>query len=226
MIRLVVASREDQQGFFEKTATGRSLSLYDPTSYQLMLAPMNKVGLPLFYNKVIDYCKNDPGILVFMHDDIHLCDFHWMEQVRRSIEHFKVVGLAGCTRRVPKQSSWAFAGDGLTFDNALEHLSGVVGHGKGFHPDTISNFGPSKQHVKLLDGLMLIADSQTLHAHDLRFDEQFLFHFYDMDFCRQAEKKGISMGTWPISVVHESSGGFESQAWHEGYKKYLDKWVS
>jgi hypothetical protein len=34
------------------------------------------------------------------------------------------------------------------------------------------------------------------------------------------------MGTWPLSVVHESTGegGFGSDAWQLAYFKYLDKW--
>ncbi len=37
--------------------------------------------------------------------------------------------------------------------------------------------------------------SEILIARDLRFDRQFQFHFYDLDFCRQAEIKGVRMGT-------------------------------
>ena len=71
---------------------------------------------------------------------------------------------------------------------------------------------------------MLIADSATLIAHDLRFDPRFRFHFYDMDFCRQAELKGLRMGTWPISVVHKSGGSYGGPAWQESYRAYLDKY--
>ena len=55
-------------------------------------------------------------------------------------------------------------------------------------------------------------------ASGLRFDEQFDFHFYDLDFCRQAELKGMTMGTWPISVVHESGGAYGKPAWREAFE--------
>jgi hypothetical protein len=32
------------------------------------------------------------------------------------------------------------------------------------------------------------------------------------------------MGTIALSVLHESGGNFSSDAWVNGYKKYLDKW--
>ena len=57
-------------------------------------------------------------------------------------------------------------------------------------------------------GVMLVADSRRLIDTGLRFDPQFAFHFYEMDFCRQAELKGLRLGTWPISIVHESGGAY------------------
>ncbi len=82
---------------------------------------------------------------------------------------------------------------------------------------------PCKE-VKLLDGVLLIARSSTLLDHDLRFDPTFSFHFYDLDFCRQAELKGVKMGTWSISVIHESHGNFQSEAWRQAYSRYLAKY--
>jgi hypothetical protein len=32
------------------------------------------------------------------------------------------------------------------------------------------------------------------------------------------------MGTWPLSVIHESEGNFGGDAWRAAYKQYLDKW--
>ena len=75
-----------------------------------------------------------------------------------------------------------------------------------------------------MDGLFLAADSEVLNRAGVRFDEQFAFHFYDMDFCRQVEQKGLRMGTWPIAVVHESGGNFSSPGWREGYARYLQKY--
>jgi len=108
-----------------------------------------------------------------------------------------------------------------------EFLSGIVGHGKGFPPAQLSNYGPPLQEVKLLDGLMIGCRSQTLLDSHLRFDERFDFDFYDLDFCRQAEGKQLKMGTCAVSVVHESPGNFsESERWHKAYAVYLDKWGS
>jgi len=222
-IRLVIATRENESDFFEKTATGRSLSLYKYPFLEIRLFPNNTSGLPSQYNIAISESINDPAILVFIHDDVHMIDYFWVNQILDALDQFDVVGLAGNKRRVAKQPAWAFIDNKFTWDNS-ENLSGVVGHGKGFPPANLAIFGPPRQEVKLLDGLMLITDSITLVQNDIRFDEQFDFHFYDLDFCRQIEQKGLKMGTWSISVIHESGGNFGSEGWSRGYKKYIEKW--
>lgn len=227
-IRLVCATRQHPDQFMEATALGRSLKNFSPhPEPQLQLFGSNTLGLSTVYNTALDYAKKDPAILVFVHDDIYLCDFFWMERIYEGLQQFDVIGLAGNTRRVPRQPAWAFttAEPKLTWDER-RYLSGTVGHGTGFPCRNISIFGPAKQECKLMDGLFLAADSEVLNGHGVRFDEQFTFHFYDMDFCRQVERKGLRMGTWPIAVVHESGGNFASQGWKDGYAKYLAKYAN
>lgn len=224
-IRFVVATRASRESFATETAMGRSLALYRYDFVEMRLFFENTRGLPEIYNAAIEEARNDPAILVFVHDDVHLLDYFFADRVLRSLDRFQVLGLAGNKRRVPRQPSWAFIDDKLTWD-ARENLSGVVGHGKTFPPSNLSVFGAPGQEVKLLDGLMLIARSKTLIEHDLRFDEQFAFHFYDMDFCRQAEAKRVTMGTFALPVIHESGGNFGSEGWRKGYDAYLEKWKS
>ncbi|MFZ2333460.1 MAG: glycosyltransferase [Sideroxyarcus sp.] len=222
-IRFIVATRETKEDFFSRTAMGKYFSQYSLPFVELHLQDQNTLGLPVIYNRAIEASKVDPAILVFVHDDVNLCDFFWPDRIIDSLDHFQLVGLAGNKRRLPNQPSWVFIDTKLTWDSP-ENLSGVVGHGKGFPPANLSNFGAPCQEVKLLDGLMLIARSETLIKNGLRFDEDFAFHFYDLDICRQAEIKGIKMGTWSISAIHESGGNFGSPLWHAAYEKYLKKW--
>lgn len=221
--RFVVATRETRANFLTGTATGRSLAIYDYDFLQLKLFAENKRGLPELYNLAIEEARNEPAILVFIHDDVHLLDYFWFDRVLRSLDSFELVGLAGNKRRVPQQPGWAFVDDKLTWDRP-ENLSGVVGHGKTFPPSHLSVFGKPGQQVKLLDGLMLAARSSTFIDNDIRFDETFDFHFYDLDICRQAELKAVTMGTCALPVIHESGGSFGSEGWRRGYRKYLEKW--
>ncbi|HEV2270738.1 MAG TPA: glycoside hydrolase family 99-like domain-containing protein [Steroidobacteraceae bacterium] len=222
-IRVVCATREDRDGFFSATALGKSLNLHRPSEVEVRLFPQNAQGLPAVYNTAITESAGDDVILLFVHDDIHLCDFHWAERLREALTAFDVVGLAGNRRRVPRQPGWRFIDEKLTSDSR-DNLSGKVGHGNGYPATSISAWSPSGEHVKLLDGLFIAARSKTLRSRDLRFDERFEFHFYDLDFCRQAEQAGLRMGTWPISVIHESGGKFTGDGWQRGYETYLEKW--
>lgn len=224
-IKLVVASRSTEADFYKNTATGRSLSFNKPAFLELRLFASNTEGLPTVYNQVIKESIADPATIVFAHDDIHFLDFYWCSRIKEGLRNFDVVGLAGNRRRIPKQPSWAFIDKNWTWDKP-ENLSGVVGHGKSFPPSNLSIFGEPRQKVMLLDGLLLAADSKTLIEKNLFFDELFKFHFYDLDFCRQAELKNISCGTWDLSLIHESGGSFGSEAWNASYEKYIDKWES
>lgn len=222
-IRVICATRADREGFFSSTALGKSLTLHRPPEIEVRLFPRNEQGLSTVYNTAISESAGAPAVLLFVHDDVHLCDFHWPERLRDALHDFDVVGLAGNRRRVPGQPGWGFIDEKFTVERRA-NLSGTVAHGRGFPPETVDVFGPSGQRVALLDGLFIAVRSDALHSKSLRFDERFDFHFYDLDFCRQAEQAGLAIGTWPISVVHESRGGYASESWRRGYAAYLDKW--
>src|SRR6202040_2197915 len=103
------------------------------------------------------------------------------------------VGLAGNRRRARGQASWMYLDDSFQRDQD-ENLSGVLGHGEGFpNLRQLSIYGEPRSECKLLDGVLLAVRSETLLEHGLRFDPRFTFHFYDLDFCRQAEQMGLRM---------------------------------
>ena len=222
-VRLIVATRVSKEEFFTTKATGRSLTFINPPFLEIRLFTNNSKGLSEIYNQAIRESSADPAILIFAHDDLHILDFFWLHRIVEGLSTFNVLGLAGNRRRIPRQPSWAFIDTNLTWD-LPENLSGVVGHGNGFPTSSIRVFGQPRQKVLLLDGLLLAADSKTLLENNLFFDERFKFHFYDLDFCRQAELKNISCGTWDISLIHESGGSFGSSDWQSSYHDYLKKW--
>ena len=223
VIRFVIATRVPKEEFFSQTAIGRSLSYCRALGFEIRLSASNTRGLPAVYNAAIEEAAERPAILVFVHDDVMLLDYFWPHRLRQALDRFPIVGLAGNRRRLPGQSSWAFLDDRLTRDDQ-KHFSGVVAHGHGFPPGNLSVFGPAGLEVKLLDGLFIAVESRTLIESGIRFDERFDFHFYDLDFCRQAEMQGISMGTMALSVIHGSRGDFRSEGWRLGYAAYIQKW--
>jgi tetratricopeptide (TPR) repeat protein len=227
-IRFVSATRLSRQEFFATAPLGRSLPAYRTFPkrqvIELRLFADNREGLSSIYNTAIEEAQSDPAILIFIHDDVYLSDYYWAEHLHEALEHFDLVGLAGNRRRVPRQASWMYLDEQFTRDN-YDNLSGVLGHGDPFpNLRQLSVYGEPGQEVKLLDGVMMAIRSRTLHEHDLRFDPRFKFHFYDLDFCRQAEIRGVRMGTWAISVVHASAGALGIDSWRAAYRDYLTKY--
>ena len=226
-VTLVVATRLSKNEFLVNSPTGKSIAFYKkyPANFGTIVRLANKRGLPEVYNEAIDSTEDDSTVLVFAHDDLYFYDFLWVEKIVAGLKDFDIVGLAGNVRRVPNQPSWAFVNDKFEWD-AKSNLSGTVGHGHGFPPKNLSKFGVAPQKVKLLDGLLIATTKATLKKSKLRFDPQFDFHFYDLDFCRQAEVLGLTCGTLPISITHASGGSTKSESWRSGYRKYLAKWGS
>jgi hypothetical protein len=227
MFRVVSATRHGEHSFNHETMLGRCLNIaYKNYPIKKSIYYHNSQGLPKCYNKAVTEPFEAEEILIFIHDDIFICDFFWLDKVFGGLTTFDVVGLAGNKRRIARQPSWAFkelrVDAGFVWDDP-SNLSGIVGHGESF-PCDLSIFGNVFQQCVLLDGLFIAAKRKMFLDNKILFDETFDFHFYDMDLCRQLEEKKLRAGTIPLSVIHKSGGNFGSVGWNEGYKKYLDKW--
>lgn len=223
-IRIICATRRDEAAFYGETALGRSLStgFKEVPFIEVAVFPENRRGLPALYNAAILAAAAKPAVLVFVHDDVHLIDYYWPDRLYAGLTQFDIVGVIGNRRRLPRQPSWCFKDEWFTWDT-FDNLSGFIGHGSAV-PCRITRFGLVGAPCKLLDGVFLAAPSALLLERQLFFDETFDFDLYDMDFCRQAEVKGLTMGTVPICVLHESIGKLRTEAWTHAYQRYLAKW--
>ena len=148
-------------------------------------------------------------------------DIFFADRLIEAVEAFDVVGVAGTRVLHPGQTAWFE--DPLTKEPDRGNLSGAVGHGRTAF-STIFRYGPPRLACELLDGMFLAAKRATLLTANLRFDPAFDFHFYDLDFCRSARAKGLTLGTWPIVLGHASHGAYDSPAWAEKRDDYLRKW--
>ncbi len=224
MIEVVSATRMSENDFWSKSALGNSLRrlAYDPRIFA-HIALENKRGLPDVYNARIN-ASDAQSILVFIHDDVWIDDFFFVDRIIQGLASYDVIGVAGNRRRVPNQPAWAFIDNNLTWDDKI-NLSGSVAHGS--QPfGVIKHFGSVPAQCELLDGVFLAAKKSRLNAADVQFDPCFDFHFYDMDFCRSARKNDLLLGTWPICLTHQSLGMFGTAKWKELHQLYLDKWQS
>ena len=206
---------------FDQCPLGLSLRRmgFDRT-LRLALIEGNQRGLPAAYNQFIDESLREEE-LVFLHDDLWLDDLFFSDRIRSALSVYDVVGLAGNSRLLPGMPAWHVKNQEMEWD--LGHLSGVVCHGAQPFGDP-SVYGPTPAAVELLDGVLLAARAATLLDAEVRFDERFDFHFYDLDFSRQANAAKLKVGTWPIAVTHVSGGAFGSDAWKHGLELYREKW--
>lgn len=220
-ILIVSASRAAPSKFAERPL-GRSLPRVKTDGAVVAhITCDNKTGLPALYNRFITP-EWRHSLLVFVHDDVWLDDVFFAMRVRAAMERFDVVGVAGNKRLLPEAPAWGFKDDAMTWDTG--HLTGLVCHGKHACGEP-SVYGPTPAAAQLLDGVLLAARCSALLDAGVCFDEQFAFHFYDLDFSRQANAKGLEVGTWPISVTHVSGGAFGSASWKKARDLYRRKWA-
>ncbi len=224
-VLVVCATRHDERGFWQHSALGRSLALWRfLPDVAIQLSCSNAQSLAAVYNRPLRDPAQTADIMVFVHDDVWLADPAWLTKTRVALRRFDLVGVAGNTRRTRGQPAWLFralTAEGFIWDHP--HLSGQIQHGPGPAGQT-TVFGPSPARCELLDGVFLAVDVRHARRSRLSFDERFRFHFYDMDFCRQARARGLSLGTWPIDLTHQSSGAFGSPEWQRMLEVYRRKW--
>jgi len=240
-LRIVSATRLGPDSFWKESFLGRSLQLIPEVLRPEVCITFDNVGptvrgLSSIYNEAIDAAPDDVALL-FVHDDVFIHDPFLAARIAEAFKQYDVVGLVGSRGADPRQPSFV-----LAFDENLNKIGwqpprvgdvGMVLSGAVSHPGPtgavplvqLNVYGPLSADCTLLDGLFLAASAAALNAKELRFDEAFDFHLYDIDFCRSASQMGLRLGTWPICVSHLAQGdGFGSEAFKVAARRYLDKW--
>ena len=228
-IHVVSATRLSEAAFWETSLLGVSLRRIEylvPVKHTITFE--NRAGLPTIYNAALA-TMDTADIAVFMHDDVTVHDFHLPHRLAEGLRTFDVIGPAGHAAPAADHAGWLHrlpAGATLPVaedDESTHGLSGCVNH---LFPDheLLSRYGPAPRRVALLDGVLIAAPVAVLRRHDIRFDERFQFHFYDIDFCRSCTANGLRLGTWPLAIGHASTGAFNSPAWRGALVDYRNKW--
>ena len=181
----------------------------------------NTQGLPSFYNSCIQI-GDDDDVLIFTHDDVWLDDYFVADRVVDGLKKFDIIGVAGNRILRPSHVGWFFKDDLSQREDPANTSGAVAHHGTPIAP--ISPFGATPASCELLDGVLLAAKRSTLRGASVEFDPKFEFHFYDLDLCRTARKAGLTLGTWPIAITHNSGGSFGSPAWQHALQIYRAKW--
>ncbi len=223
MLEIISATRLNEDQFWASSPLGLSLKRLEKDKRIVpRITYGNRAGLPSIYNNAITGETSD-NMMAFVHDDVWIDDFNFFHSVSAGLREFDVIGVAGNKRRVHGQPSWMFTDTRLEADSP-ENLSGSIANGEGPFGSLVSYFGLTAQQCELLDGVILATRRSHLVDNNILFDPRFMFHFYDLDFCRQARAAGLILGTWPIAITHQSTGKLVSVEWLNALQAYLGKY--
>lgn len=222
-VNFVVATRLNEEVFWRDSLAGQFFRIFDVGSGEVKLFPKNTIGLSKIYNSAFDDYRHSDEVTVFMHDDLLVLDAFWLQRLLVALGQVDIVGLVGSVGGTLGQPSWRHT-DLQWSVVPPERCRGFLFHGETYPRGAdLSVYGRSPSRVDTLDGVFLACRPAQL-PRELRFDERFLFDFYDLDFCRKARSLGLSLGVVDISALHRSSGTFGSEGWLAAYRTYIEKW--
>jgi len=202
----------------ESTLIYRSLGKLGLDAFQIV--EHNRRGLSEIYNEFLDRFAGQDLIVVLAHSDVLIFDAFIREKLSHASTLFNIIGLVGSSHfDVAKETpayGWAIW--------PPEALSGSVEHLLADGSFRWFSYGPTPRRCVAMDGLFLAIDMLTIGDH--RFDPQFTFHLYDIDFCLAAHSKKLSMGTTNICAHHASAGSFQSEEYRQSVSKFRQKWMA
>lgn len=180
------------------------------------------VGLCEYYNSIIN-TQSEFDILIFCHHDVSLKYCNLRSVVEEGLKHYDVIGVAGCREpRIVEKNLWHWMSD-------RHHQRGFAAHpiSLGSKELFVTAFGPSPDRVAVLDGVFLALDAKKIKNSKARFDEQFLWHHYDIDFSLTCNKNKIRLGVWPVLINHQSPGllNVNDIEWNRSNKAFIEKWT-
>jgi len=196
----------------EKTFTNKEIHLevvYNNT----------EIGLPEYYNSIIETRYNDFDTIILCHHDVSL-KYTNFSTIKDGLRHYDVLGVAGgLNPQILDKNLWHWM-------VPKEDYRGIAGHTAS--PDSLflTTFGPTPSRVTVLDGVFLALDAKKVYNSGARFDQQFMWHHYDIDFSLTCNSKKLKLGVWPIIIQHDSPGlrDLNDGGWNKSNELFIKKW--
>jgi GT2 family glycosyltransferase len=198
MISIIICSVNDAR--FQAIANNFA-GMLKGEEYELIRIPDAR-SLAEGYNRGLARSKGD--IIILCHDDILILNMDFKDRLRRHLERFDLIGVAGTTRVIG--GNWGLA--------AHPYMYGQVAY-----PDAspgafdVAIFAvPSRTvaNIQALDGLFLAGHRHVVQQ--IGFDERTFdgFHCYDADFTFRAYLAGFHLAVCcDINIFHASRGNYD-----------------
>jgi tetratricopeptide (TPR) repeat protein len=181
-------------------------NLSDPAlGVDLDLSFENRLGLPEVYNAKLEAAAAAGyEFVVFVHDDVFIDEVQLLRKLRHAHRHhgFQVIGLAGARDPVVRYPTlWHLMSPVAQQRGAVSHYFSGSGVSQ-----TVSDYGPSPSTVDIVDGLFIAVHVASAISLGWRFNPAFRFHHYDLAASLDAVRRGMTVGVYPIHVIHASPG--------------------
>ena len=212
-IRFVVPTKKNKNDY---TLTKPGICLNSVDTNYITILHNNNQGLPKIYNQILE-TDTDSDIIVFMHDDVEIHDRFILDKLKKAHEIYDIVGLAGAeTQDYNKSLAWHTASESNKLHGFVSHVIPAK-YSPSKTPYVNSTFfGPTPSEVCVIDGLFISINMKKCRELGKipKFNDIFDFHFYDLSFCADAQKQGLTIGVYPIFVIHYGLGdSMNSESW-------------
>ena len=202
MKTLIVSATRDSSKY--KTDLNKSIKSLNMDNVDVDIITDNKSSLSVIYNNYMcDEYYDRYQCILFVHDDVFIDDTKVFKKIKTQFNKgFAVVGLAGgSTLEIKKPALWHIMSQQKSWSGAVAHP-----YTNDRNQLYVTTFGPTPKRCVVMDGLFLAVNTKLIRNTEVKFDTQFDFHHYDIDFCLQCNKHKLKLTTAAINVIHDSPG--------------------
>lgn len=222
---IVSATRKNEESFWRTSLLAASINEFRKNyDFKYHIFYENKRSLSAIYNQAIS--RSEAKYIILVHDDVYIKDMCFFEKLIEEHKLFNILGVAGCLSDVGVVPAWPYAACDFSnkkFTKLNSRLGGRIYHG-AIWINNLNVFGDVGVQATLLDGVFISIDLHSIDKNLRLFDEGFDFHFYDLDFSKNAVRNGMKLGISSVELVHESTGGYFSESWIQAYEIFKNKW--
>lgn len=199
----------------------------DIASVDVEYCPNNKFTLTQFGNKAIEESKDKYDFLILMHSDVDLSLYDFVKQLIKNKDKYDIVGLAGTKKLFISQSPLTWFTGSNKYQN--ERYGRITHNHSGMMLESFFNRDKPEvfdTEVITIDGLLMCLNKKTMQNEKARFDEQFTYDFYDLDFCLNAQvNTDLKIGVFVMETIHNSLGkSVLSEEYMVPERKFRAKW--
>ena len=192
---------------------------FSHSDVDLQITYNNSVGLCESYNKIIN-SEVKHKYIILCHHDISLEYTDLIHNVKKGLRQYDVIGVAGGrSPKIVEKNLWHWM-------MPSSEYRGFAAHAGPQNQMFVTNFGMTPDRVVVLDGVFLAFEHEKIKKTAARFDEQFIWHHYDVDFSLTCNKNKLKLGVYPILIYHESPGlrDVNDIEWNRSNTAFISKW--